>query len=55
MLVCLMAGSFKNFGSFKSTIQKKIIVIDGVNSVRGMFSGNSLSTQKLHLLYDRDN
>ena len=32
----------------------KIIVFDGLNPDRVMFSGNSLSDKKLHLLYDRD-
>jgi len=31
------------------------MVFDGLNTDRAMFSGNSLSSKKLHLLYDRDN
>jgi len=32
----------------------KIIVFDGLYPDRVMFSGNSFSAKKLHLLYDRD-
>jgi len=33
----------------------KIIVFDGLNHDRVMYSGSSRSAEKLHLLYDRDN
>jgi len=33
----------------------RIIVFDGLNTDSAMFSGNSRSAKKLHLLYDRDN
>ena len=32
----------------------KIVVFDGINPDRVMFSGNSLSAIKLYLLYDMD-
>ena len=49
-------GGFKELQQFQEYLSDyKIIVFDGLNPDRVMFSGNSLSAKKLYLLYDRDN
>jgi len=48
-------GVFQERWQFQEHLSDyKIIVFDGLNTDRVMFSGNSLSTKKLYLLYDRD-
>ena len=47
--------ALRNFGSFKTTFRTTKLLFDGLNLDRAMFSGNSHSAKKLHLLYDRDN
>ena len=49
-----MAEVFENFNSFKNIFRITKLLFDGLNTDRGMFSGNSLSAKKLYLLYDRD-
>jgi len=49
-------GGFKELQQFQEYLSDyKIIVFDGLNPDRVMFSGNSLSAKKLYLLYDRNN
>ena len=49
-------GGFKELQQFQQYLSDyKIIVFDGLYPDRVMFSGNSLSTKKLYLLYDRNN
>jgi len=49
-------GGFKELQQFQEYLSDyKIIVFDGLYPDRVMFSGNSLSTKKLYLLYDRNN
>ena len=49
-------GGFEELRQFQDHLSDyKIIVFDGLNPDRVMFSGNSRSAKKLHLLYDRDN
>ena len=49
-------GGFQERQQFQDHLSDyKIVVFDGLNPDRFMFCGNSLSTKKLHLLYDRDN
>ena len=47
------AGGFKKFEQFQVYLSDyKIIVNDGLNPDRVMFSGNSVSSKKFYLLYD---
>jgi hypothetical protein len=49
-------GGFRKLEQFQQYLSGyEIIVFDGLHPDRVMFSGNSLSTKKLYLLYDRDN
>ena len=49
-------GVFQELRQFQQHLSDyKIIVFDGLNPNRVMFSGNSLSTKKLHLLYEHYN
>jgi len=49
-------GGFEELRQFQDHISDcQIIVFDGLNPNRVMFSGNSRSAKKLHLLYDRAN
>ena len=49
-------GGFEEFGRFQDHISDyQIIVFDGLETDRIMFSGNSRSAKKLRLLYDREN
>jgi hypothetical protein len=49
-------GGFRELEQFQQYLSDyKIIVFDGLHYDTVMFSGNSLSTKKLYLLYDRDN
>ena len=49
-------GEFQELRQFQEHLSDhKIIVFDGLNLDRVIFSGNSLSTKKLYLIYDRDN
>ena len=48
-------GGFKELEQFQEYFSDyKIIFYDGLNPGRVMFSGNSVSTKKLYLLYDED-
>ena len=48
-------GGFKELQQFQEYLSDyNIFVFDGLYPERVMFSGNSLSAQKLYLLYDRD-
>jgi len=53
MWICPTAEVFRNCCSFKTTL--RTTKFDGLNTDRVMFSGNSRSTKKLHLPYDRYN
>ena len=49
-------GGFEELLQFQDHLSDyQIIVFDGLNPDRVMFSGNSRSSKKFHLLYDRDN
>ena len=49
------AGGFEELQQFQEYLSDyKIIVYDGLNSDRVMFSGNSVSKKKLYLLYNLD-
>jgi len=51
-----IGGGFEELRQFQDNLSDyQIIVLDGLNPDRVMFSGNSISAKKLHLLYDRDN
>jgi len=47
-----MAEALSNFVRFKRTFRTTKLLFDGLNPDRLMFSGNSLSSKKLYLLYD---
>jgi len=50
------AGGFDELQQFRKYLSDyKIIVYDGLNPSRVMFSGNSVSAKKLYLLYDEKN
>jgi hypothetical protein len=49
-------GGFRELEQFQQYLSNyKIFVFDGLHPDRVMFSGNSISTKKLYLLYDHDN
>ena len=49
-------GGYEELRQFQDQLSDyQIIVFDGLNPDRVMFSGYSRSAKKLHLLYDRDN
>ena len=49
-------GGFEELRRFQDHLSdNQIIVFDDLNTDRFMFSGNSHSAKKLHLIYDRDN
>jgi len=49
-------GGFEELEQFQEYLSDyKIVVFDGLNPDRVMFSGNSFSDKKLYLLYNADN
>ena len=53
-LIYLMPESLKKLISFNSTFRTIIVVFNGLNPDRAMFSGNALSGNKLYLPYNAE-